>query len=250
MAFKTAVGVAAAAVAAAAVIVIAVAIVPVILVLAVSDIESRKQRYIAEGQKLHEENLKKHPPQKQYTPEDYEFEKIRQRKAEALNYIEQGLLTQEEADNFIKSGNLVLEKGCEKNKNRSHNKTFMDEMLKKILGDKNHPLRFLVDEETKNWKSREKYSDDPTVQAGHLKSLWGLSHNEKERLAIEDSLFNQLTSNVAESGKKAVVEKEAVDIGGVPVEWRTAQMWSNTGMLPNIDLSKLKSSDGWSPICK
>ena len=38
-----------------------------------------------------------------------------------------------------------------------------------------------------------------------------------------DSCFNQVTSNVAES-KGISVEKLSVDIGGVPVEWRTAKM--------------------------
>ena len=125
---------------------------------------------------------------------------------------------------------------------RSYNKTFMDEMLEKILRDDKHPLRFLIDETSRNWLSRAKYSLDPTVQAGHLKSLWGLRKMERQILAIEDSTLNQLTSNVAESGKKAIVEKTAVSIGGIPVEYRSARLYYEAGYLDNLPTRPAK---GW-----
>lgn len=125
---------------------------------------------------------------------------------------------------------------------RSYNKMFMDEMRRIILADKNHPLRFLLDPKTGDWLSRAKYSPFPTVQAGHLKSLWGLGKKELQSLAIEDSTFNQLTSNVAESGNKAIVEKSAIQIGGVFVEQRTAEMWKRLGYIKTVPS---KPSTGW-----
>jgi RHS repeat-associated protein len=125
---------------------------------------------------------------------------------------------------------------------RSHNKTFMDEMLEKILRDDNHPLRFLIDPATRNWLSRAKYSPFPTVQAGHLKSLWGLRLGERQILAIEDSTLNQLTSNVAESGQKAIVEKQAVSIGGIPIEYRTARLYEDAGLIPKLPN---RTTRGW-----
>jgi hypothetical protein len=128
---------------------------------------------------------------------------------------------------------------------RSYNKSFMDLMLHRILSDTNHPLRFLIDETTKNWQSRQKYSLSPTVQAGHLKSLWGLAKREIQTLAIEDSTFNQWTSNVAETGRKAIVEKGAYLIRDVFVEARTAKMYERLGMLGEYKLGEL--TPGWTP---
>jgi hypothetical protein len=104
-----------------------------------------------------------------------------------------------------------------------------------------HPLIFLVDLSTRNWKARQLYTLDPTVQAGHLTSRHS---GEPERLALEDSMFNQMSSHVGES-KGAIFFKSAVLIGNVPVELRTARMWERLGALPQGTVDIAAVSSGW-----
>lgn len=126
---------------------------------------------------------------------------------------------------------------------RKNNASFMNQQLKTILNTPDHPLAFLVDPKTGDWLSREKYSQDPTVQAGHLTSLL---LGAAERLAIEDSTFNQWSSNRGES-QGAIFLKSAVGIWGVIVELRTAMEWLNAGLIsPDVFASALPSQ-GWKP---
>ena len=122
-------------------------------------------------------------------------------------------------------------------------KKFMDVQLKKILADENHPLRFLIDEKTGNWKSRSAFSQDPTVQAGHLISRHS---GEPEFFALEDSFFNQLSNWKGET-QGVIFGKGAVEIGGVPVELRTAYGWEQAGELPVGTVDKAVRSGGWRP---
>jgi RHS repeat-associated protein len=126
---------------------------------------------------------------------------------------------------------------------RKHNTSFMQEQLENITSTPGHPLSFLVDPSTGTWRSRQKYSQDPTVQAGHLTSL----HSDApEQLALEDSTFNQWSSNRGES-QGAIFIKTAVDIWGVPVEFRTALEWVRAGLLSPDVVFKACFSPGWKP---
>jgi Bacterial toxin 5/Pre-toxin TG len=116
---------------------------------------------------------------------------------------------------------------------------FMKEM--DTLIDKNSPLNFLKDPETGKWSGRTHLTSKPTVQAGHLTSRHS---GEAERFALEDSFFNQLSNWKGES-QGAIFEKEAIDIGGVPVERRTAQTWENTGLLPKGTVQAAPNHPGW-----
>jgi Bacterial toxin 5 len=104
----------------------------------------------------------------------------------------------------------------------------MDRMLRIILADPQHPLRFLINPKTQNWRARSHLSQDPTVQAGHLTSRHS---GEPERFAIEDAFFNQASSNKGET-QGAIFRKQAVEIGGVPVELRTALQYQRLGKIP------------------
>jgi hypothetical protein len=121
-------------------------------------------------------------------------------------------------------------------KTRMHNRTFMNEMLRKILNTPNHPLRMLVDPAKGNWLSRQKYSHDPSVQAGHLSSLHS---GAQERLALELGFLNQWASNVGET-QGAIFHKSAVNILGIPVEYRSARL---LGVLPK----EPTLHPGWTP---
>ena len=105
---------------------------------------------------------------------------------------------------------------------------FMDRALRTILKDPNHPLRFLINPKTKNWWARSHLSQEPTVQAGHLTSRHS---GAAERYGLEDSAYNQWSSNKGET-QGAIFKKPAVDIGGVSVEGRTAQQWQRMGKIP------------------
>lgn len=122
---------------------------------------------------------------------------------------------------------------------------FMRHALVTILAGyppgKTHPLIFLVDLATRSWKARKLYTPEPTVQAGHLTSRHS---GEPERLALEDSMFNQMSSHVGES-KGAIFFKSAVLIGNVPVELRTTRMWERLGELPEGTVKTAAVSSGW-----
>ena len=120
------------------------------------------------------------------------------------------------------------------------NKQFMDQSREHIAQTPDHPLRGLLTEDG-NWRARSHLSQEPTVQAGHLVSRHA---GFEERFALEDSYFNQQTNWVAES-KDAVVVKSAVEIGRVPVELNTAQMWARTGLLDPAVLAQAPPHTGW-----
>jgi hypothetical protein len=124
---------------------------------------------------------------------------------------------------------------------RKHNAKFMDEMLEVILSTPNHPLKKLVNETTQDWNSRQKYSQETTVQAGHLTSLHS---SAVERLALEDSTFNQWSSNKGET-QGAVFLKEAIEIGGIPVEKRTAMQWEKAGIIDKGTVENASEHEGW-----
>jgi RHS repeat-associated protein len=104
---------------------------------------------------------------------------------------------------------------------------FMNSALKIIKQNPHHPLRFLVDPDTGKWIARSHLSQEPAVQAGHLVSRHS---GAAQRFALEDAFFNQVSNWKGET-QGAIFTKSAVDIQGVAVELRTAQMWKRLGLL-------------------
>jgi RHS repeat-associated protein len=134
-------------------------------------------------------------------------------------------------------------------------KAFMDWALARILAGcdgQPHPLEFLVDKSTGDWKSRAKYSlDMPAVQAGHLltearREDWNDATGGKipELLAVEDATFNQWSNNKGET-QKGIFFKDAIDICGVPVERRSALEYESAGLLPKGTVKAASPSAGW-----
>lgn len=82
------------------------------------------------------------------------------------------------------------------------------------------------------------------MQAGHHMSFHS---GAPEHLALEDAWFNQLSSNKGET-QGAIFEKPAIDIGGIPVETRTAEMWEHLGLLPPGTVEHAPHSPGWDPL--
>ena len=111
-------------------------------------------------------------------------------------------------------------------------RAFMRSQLRVILNaldqGKKHPLGFLVDPKTRNWRGRSHLSEEPSVQAGHLTSRHS---GAPERFAVEDAFFNQVSNWKGET-QGAIFMKEAVEIEGVVVEARTAELWVGMGLLP------------------
>lgn len=126
---------------------------------------------------------------------------------------------------------------------RKYNQRFSQMCINQIFLVPNHPLSFLVDPVTRRWKATRHGSDVPSVQIGHLESLHS---GAKERLCLEDADFNQI-SNWKGERHGAIFHKSCVSIGGVHVEYRTAQMWESCGLLPKSTVAGSRRTDGWSP---
>jgi hypothetical protein len=127
------------------------------------------------------------------------------------------------------------------------NRVFMNWALKEIKTqmadhpDGSHPLRKLLDESGAHWQARVVYTPHVSVQAGHLTS----GHSKaQEFFAIEDSLYNKLSNDLGES-KGRIFLKEAVDIGGIPVERRTAEMWERNDVIPKGTVANAAPHPGW-----
>lgn len=134
---------------------------------------------------------------------------------------------------------------------------FMRWALLHILGQGTaHPLAFLIDWQRKDWHSRkgsrraDALSNEhfPPVQPGHLQSFRSLANPAtSERLALEDADFNQ-EKNYSVESRGGWVETTAFDIGGVPVEAATAQMWQRVGVLPPPAAGRWPPHPGWARV--
>lgn len=122
---------------------------------------------------------------------------------------------------------------------------FMKIQLNTILAAPNHPLRFLVDETTGQWKSRQLYSQEIGVQAGHTQTRAGLDSHQPETLAVEDALDNQMDSRTTES-RGGFIEKAVINIDGVPVMRHSARMWEKIGLLPRGTVQNAPAHPGYS----
>ena len=160
---------------------------------------------------------------------------------------------------------------------------FRDWSARKIFSDRDHPLRFLLADRKRNPEIDPKIKelrrapsrrhedligrseDDMTrprtgqdvdqmpvyVQAGHLTSLSQLKAEAaagltpgQERFALQDAWLNQY-DNIAGENAGVFMTRTAVDIGGIPVETRTAQMWEREGYLPPNTVINAPSHKGW-----
>ena len=129
---------------------------------------------------------------------------------------------------------------------RKYNAKFMREQLKKI--HKDHELYFLIDPKTGTWKGRKHGMEVPAVQVGHGDTLSKLPSGAPERIYIEDADFNQYSNWFGETKSKgAIFKKTGVDIGGVPVERRTALMWERLGKLKKGTVENAPIHEGWIP---
>jgi hypothetical protein len=130
------------------------------------------------------------------------------------------------------------------------NDAFMRQALKKILADPNHPLGFLVDREKRDWLGRAEDFDGPGVQAGHrVTKAYVKQSGEPEQLALQDAQYNQTAGQRGET-QGAIFYNEAVEIGGIPVEKRTAEFYERQGAashpgLPPGTVASAKPSLGW-----
>jgi Bacterial toxin 5 len=116
-------------------------------------------------------------------------------------------------------------------------RAFMNWARMAILSASSHPLLFLIDPSTKDWRSnlgsrdhRSSNEDDPAVQAGHLYTRWALSDIKDQRFALEDADQN-LEANYSGERRGVIFDRPAVDIGGVPAMLASVQMWERLDLL-------------------
>ena len=106
-----------------------------------------------------------------------------------------------------------------------------------ILTMDKHPLSFLIDPSTKDWRSnlgsrdyRSTNERDPAVQAGHMYTRWALNDIADQRFALEDADQN-LEANYAAERRGVIMDRPAVDIVTVPVMLASVQMWERLDLL-------------------
>lgn len=196
-----------------------------------------------------------------------EVEAARARRDATTHHLDQvvrqmwqnGLITDEEWLNYQATGQVPgvwdTEPKPEKRTRGSNTKRFMTMALRHIAQqlqkDPKYILAFLVewdtgpngqpDWSTVRWRSRTHLSQEPTVQAGHLTSFHS---GAEELLALEDSWFNQVSSQRGET-QGAIFHKSAVVLGGLPVEYRTAKMWESVLKWPPGTVDDAPASLGW-----
>src|SRR5206468_6046475 len=84
--------------------------------------------------------------------------------------------------------------------------------------------------------------DHPTVQAGHrLSRSAGGDH-----LAVQDGHSNQLEGRFVETPGNAV-QRDAIEIGGIPVDPLDAKFWEQEGIIPAGTVANAPTVSGWQP---
>jgi hypothetical protein len=118
-------------------------------------------------------------------------------------------------------------------------RAFMRWALTTIVSAENHPLLFLVDPSTKDWRSnlgsrdhRSTNERNPAVQAGHLYTRRALSDIDDQRFALEDADQNlEANYGIERHGIGGILDRPAVDIVGVPAMLATVMMWERLDLL-------------------
>lgn len=132
-------------------------------------------------------------------------------------------------------------------------------MLIQILKDEDHPLKFLVNYQTRKWHERmykRENTSELAVQAGHtVASTYGYG---TDRLAIEDAVYNNFFSGIERAKKTVPNFRKVKVIKGVYVEFYTALAWVHLNETPDgkgkyLDRAIFENADislGWSPLEK
>jgi chromosome segregation ATPase len=103
-----------------------------------------------------------------------------------------------------------------------------------IASDTEHPLRFLLNNEGRFFKTRglshAELMDNPRlIQMGHITSKVS---GETERIMLQGAWENQFNAlTIERSSIGGFVHNTAIDIGGIAVDLRTAQSWESFGFL-------------------
>src|SRR5690349_2790781 len=106
-----------------------------------------------------------------------------------------------------------------------------------ILATPNHPLLFLIDPSTREWRSnlgsrdyRSTNENNPAVQAGHLYTRWALNDIADQRFALEDADQN-LEANYSGERRGVIFDRPAVDVSGVPAMLASVRLWERLDLL-------------------
>ncbi|MFF5296341.1 SpvB/TcaC N-terminal domain-containing protein [Paractinoplanes globisporus] len=138
----------------------------------------------------------------------------------------------------------TAKKSTAKANKRAFNATTRAKMGRLIARTPGHILAPLVDPVTEKFYSGVMGEwDKPSIQMGHATSLHS---GAAEKLFIEDTEFNQIASNTAES-KGISIERPGVDLGGIPVEMRTARLLERIYDWPKGTVDAAPPSTGWDP---
>ncbi len=131
-------------------------------------------------------------------------------------------------------------------RNRSEEDRFMSAMLRRINAagidpqKKHHPLYFLVDPLTRNWRSR-RADNEFGVQPGHT-----LSHKDYGfAFALEDAMHNQRFRGDLIESSGGGAWSAAIVIDGVYIDLWTANRYEGAGYLPKGTCKKSRMSVGW-----
>jgi hypothetical protein len=138
---------------------------------------------------------------------------------------------------------------------KSFRDKFMNEALKIILADSNHPLACLVDYKQGKWKKRvedgrrDKESDgeEPPldddhigVQAGHSESGWSLDSDKPETVALQDATDNHIQGR--DESRGVIFVHRVIEIGGVPVIEASAKKWAKDETCPSLKKENVQSA--------
>ena len=148
---------------------------------------------------------------------------------------------------YVDDFNVDFATPSSKKRQRTSTRPFLRSTLRQI-SNPHHPLHFLVvarrlpnGQVTYDWRKTtrttargrqqtgryEGNEHGPVIQVGHQGAF---AAGVPERLMLEDADLNQQTGRTIES-KGAYSFKDAVMIGGVPVDVASAQQWERLGLL-------------------
>ena len=124
---------------------------------------------------------------------------------------------------------------------------FREWVIDRIVAQPGHPLEFLLDARTGNLRragsqSHWDLADSIGADAMHVESRWLLGD---ERLALGDSWLNRALDNATLESRGGAVVNEVIEIGGVPVELRSALLWERNGLLPRGTAAAARRHGGW-----
>ena len=121
--------------------------------------------------------------------------------------------------------------------------------IDRILEHPGHPLESLLDETTGGLRAAPSrfhadLADSLGVDAVHMESRWA---GGPERLALGDSWLNRAVdaAGLEHRARGGFAVNEAIDIGGVAVEKRSALLWESKGLIPRGTVANSRPHAGW-----